>query len=62
MREQRTLLRYDGDSPPVWWHVHSASGEQTAVEGNFTAVNPLEPGDAAQQRRLATTRRTENRD
>ena len=62
MREQRTLLGYNGDPPPVWWHVHWASGEQTAIEADLTAVNPLESGDAAQQRRLAATRWTENCD
>jgi hypothetical protein len=58
MREERTLLRYHGDPPPVCWHVDSASGDQPAVKGDLTAIDPLESGDAAQNRRLTATRRT----
>ena len=60
MREQRAVLRHDADAPPLWRHVRTGPADRPAGELDGAGVEALEPGDGAQQRRLAGARLAEH--
>jgi hypothetical protein len=57
MREQHVALEHQVDRPPIRRHRRQID----TVEQDVAGVRPLEAGDQPQQRRLAATRRPEQR-
>ena len=58
MREERVILEHEADAAPV----RRDSGEIESVEQHSSRIGALQPGDHAQQRRLARPAGAEHRD
>ena len=59
VREQRVVLEYEPDAALVRRDVHARASEHPAARQHLAGVERLEPGDAAQCRRLAATTRAQ---
>src|SRR6201999_1053929 len=60
--EQRAVLRHVADAAPLWREMHATVVERALAELDPSALDPLEAGDRAQQRRLAVAGRSEHGD
>src|SRR5690606_38212797 len=60
--EQRPVLEDHADAAPLGRHPDPGADEDAAADGDGARVGPLEPGDRAQERRLAAAARPEQGD